>query len=103
MVRIGRWFGRQPDTRWIVAEAEALAAISPINCSDIDLLEEYYQRDIPPPEDIRRRDLLTLLNNWAGEIDRARANPVSRRGETAETRTERAIREARERRERAQA
>jgi hypothetical protein len=36
------------------------------------LLEAYYAADIPARDDIRRRDLATLLNNWSGELTRAR-------------------------------
>jgi len=35
-------------------------------------LEAYYAADIPDKHDIRRRDLATLLNNWSGELTRAR-------------------------------
>ena len=35
-------------------------------------LEAYYAADIPARDDIRRRDLATLLNNWSGELTRAR-------------------------------
>jgi len=34
-------------------------------------LEAYYAADIPDRDDIRRRDLATLLNNWSGELTRA--------------------------------
>ena len=40
--------------------------------ADIDLLERYYTAQIPDGSDYRRRDILTLLNNFNGEIDRAR-------------------------------
>lgn len=36
-------------------------------------LEAYYAADIAPRDDIRRRDLATLLNNWSGELTRAAA------------------------------
>jgi hypothetical protein len=36
-------------------------------------LEAYYAADIGQRDDIRRRDLATLLNNWSGELTRAAA------------------------------
>ena len=83
MIRIGKWFGRRESTYWTMAEAEALEQISPmatIDSGEIEILEEYYTRVLPAGNDPRRRDLLTLLNNWYGEIDRAKANPVSKGG-----------------------
>lgn len=35
-------------------------------------LEAYYAADLPDKDDYRRRDLSTLLNNWSGELTRAR-------------------------------
>ena len=72
MARIGGWFGRSPGTLWSVAETVTLLLVTPEE-ADVELLESYYLtrldgRDVDP----RRRDLLTLLNNWPGELDRAR-------------------------------
>lgn len=55
-------FIRQPHGHIIHVAEEDLAAI-----------ERYYREEIPKDKDYRRRDLLTLLNNWNGEVDRARA------------------------------
>lgn len=71
MIRIGSWFGRQPTTLWTIAEVEALQAVQP-NEKEIAGMEAYYTADIAPEQNIRRRDLITLLNNWTGELDRAR-------------------------------
>jgi len=71
MVRIGSWFQRQPTTLWTIAEVEALNAVQPTE-KEIAGMEAYYLADIQPEQDIRRRDLATLLNNWNGELDRAR-------------------------------
>lgn len=70
MERIGKWFNRRQGTLWTLAEGIALDLIRPQD-EDLDELESYYLADIPR-EDYRRRDLLTLLNNWNGELDRAR-------------------------------
>lgn len=71
MQRIGIWFGRKPDDLWCLVEGIALSQLHPPKV-EIDLLESYYLADIPRDDDIRRRDLLTLLNNWRSELDRAR-------------------------------
>lgn len=72
MIRIGAWFGRRPDTLWTVTEATALDLLS-ISSAELDGMERYYTAVIPEASNIRRRDLITLLNNWSGELDRARA------------------------------
>lgn len=41
--------------------------------SEWQQLEAYYAAVIPSRDDIRRRDLATLLNNWSGELTRAAA------------------------------
>jgi hypothetical protein len=51
---------------------KALKAITPIPAEDLKLIEAYYNFSHPPAADYRRRDLQTLLNNWPGELDRAR-------------------------------
>lgn len=71
MIQIGAWFDRKSETLWTVAEAAALMMIRPTQ-SEIDGMGIYYQAQISADDDIRRRDLGTLLNNWSGELDRAR-------------------------------
>ncbi|MBK1835380.1 hypothetical protein [Roseibacillus ishigakijimensis] len=39
---------------------------------DLATLEGYYLAKHESGRDYRRRDLQTLLNNWTGELDRAR-------------------------------
>lgn len=73
MQRIGSWFGRQPTTLWSVAEYEALETVSPTE-KELAGMEAYYSASILEGEDYRRRDVITLLNNWPGELDRARAH-----------------------------
>jgi hypothetical protein len=41
--------------------------------ADLASLEQYYMAKMSADQDYRRRDVVTLLNNWNGEIDRARA------------------------------
>ena len=71
MQRIGSWFNRKPTSLWTLAEGIALAEIRP-DSEDIETLEAYYLAPLDRDQDFRRRDLLTLLNNWNGELDRAR-------------------------------
>ncbi len=72
MDQIGGWFRRKPGNLWTVHEAAALLTINPEPAA-IAGMGRYYLADIEPEKDIRRRDLQTLLNNWSGELDRARA------------------------------
>lgn len=70
--RIAAIFNRQPSTKWSVREVKAFKALHPIDPQDIALLESYYRAEKGNPENILRRDLQTLLNNFPGEVDRAR-------------------------------
>lgn len=71
MIRVGSWFGRRESTLWTVFEAGLLVNLRPAE-DELELLECYYLADLPSESDYRRRDLGTLLNNWTGELDRAR-------------------------------
>lgn len=71
MQRIGTWFGRKPEMLWNLAEGLAISQLDPPR-DDVDLLERYYLAPLDRDADYRRRDLITLLNNWHGELDRAR-------------------------------
>jgi hypothetical protein len=53
---------------------EASAAIGGTTEAEWQLLEAYYSDVIASRDDIRRRDLATLLNNWSGELTRAAAH-----------------------------
>ena len=74
MLRVGGWFGRPRETQWQEKERKALNKVFKFNNSEEELnaLDEYYSAEIPQEKDYRRRALYTLLNNWQGEIDRAR-------------------------------
>lgn len=77
-LKINAMFGRRNSTAWTDAENRALRKIQ-IDNDDLRILGLYYGADIATDKDIRRRDIKTLLNNWPGEVDRARtflaANP----------------------------
>lgn len=75
-MKIGSWFNRRSDTKWTEKELKALKDVEALQTPEDEgqLLESYYLSNDP----YKRRDIITLLNNWNGEIDRARgwkANP----------------------------
>lgn len=59
---------RGPDKPWNEKEFRAYQAAK-ITEDDLKLVEQFYRSG----DQYLRRDLLTLLNNWNGEVDRARA------------------------------
>lgn len=71
-IRLGKLFKRKPTTRWSHSEIKSFRLIGGIEDGDLLILERYYTARIPEPSDYRRRDLSTLLNNFTGELDRAR-------------------------------
>jgi hypothetical protein len=73
--RIGSWFKRRPETSWSQKELKALKATFDLNTpeSEILLLEIRYRSS----NQFLRRDILTLLNNWNTEIDRAKSDSPS--------------------------
>jgi hypothetical protein len=74
-LRIGNLFKRRVTTPWSDKELKALASLRDVQEADLLAIEAYYGERITPEKDIRRRDMLTLLHNWNGEVDRARARP----------------------------
>lgn len=74
-LRVGAMIRRRPGTHWSAKEIKALKEIFDFNTSEEDLvaLEARYQSD----DKYLRRELLTLLNNWNGEIDKSRSTSPS--------------------------
>lgn len=70
-IRVASWFNRRASTKWSDKELRAWSKLDRSN-ETLDLLQGYYGADIIAQDDWRRKDLLTLLNNWTGEMDRAR-------------------------------
>lgn len=67
---VGYFFKRKPSTAWSAKEIKAWNAIPSESIADgIDILAAPYLAG----EKYCRKDLLTLLNNWQGEIDRWRS------------------------------
>ncbi len=75
-LRAEKIFGRRPDTPLTSSEQRAFTKNKPaiIATSEADwlMLEAFYE--LPQSETYARKDLATLLNNWNGELDRARAH-----------------------------
>ena len=69
--RINKWFSRRENTEWSDKELKALKSVVKINTpeSDLQLLDARYESK----NKYRRKDILTLLNNWNTEIDRCKS------------------------------
>jgi hypothetical protein len=74
-LRVGAMIRRRPGTHWSSKEIKALKEIFDFNTPEEDLvaLEARYQSD----DKYLRRELMTLLNNWNGEIDKSRSTSPS--------------------------
>lgn len=71
-IRIGKLLGRRESTAWSDKELEALRKIGEPTEEDLELIEKFYAADIDPKSDFRRTTMQILLNNWTGELDKAR-------------------------------
>lgn len=78
MLAINPLLRRLDSTVWTADELEAFAAAGLPDLSAEAFAEQlaplaaYYGAELPRENDYRRRDVLRLLRNWGGEIDRAR-------------------------------
>jgi len=70
-VRIGKLLGRRESTAWSDKELDALKKIKEPTDEDWEQIERFYAADIPK-DDFRRTTIQVLLNNWTGELDKAR-------------------------------
>ena len=69
-LKVGSWFKRRASTPWSPKEIKAWCSIPPDSIDDgLAVLHAPYLAE----EKFCRKDLLTLLNNWQGEIDRWRS------------------------------
>lgn len=72
MKRLGALYNRRHTTPWSEKEKKSFKAAS-INEEDLALIEKYYKAYVVVDgKDFRRHDIVTLLNNWNGECDKAR-------------------------------
>lgn len=83
--RIAMLFGRRLTTAWSEKEVKRYRQLVKdkvlTDVDQIDLIERYYVFQRRKGEKgIHRRDLYTFLNNFGGELDRARAWDMDKRG-----------------------
>ncbi len=75
--RISTIFGRRITTPWSDKEVKRYKQLVKDkvlqDLTDIDLIQRYYVYQRKKDNGIHRRDLYTFLNNFSGELDRARA------------------------------
>jgi hypothetical protein len=85
-IRVESWFGRRPETGCDRSETIAWRNAKGVVASTSDdewmALERFYKA--PKSETYARKSIATLLNNWQGEIDRARAWRSKRSGTSDE-------------------
>lgn len=65
-------FRRRPTTKWSERELKALKAIFPYSVEDLAMVSKWYDDSNPTNRTYCRRDVQTFLNNFQGEVDRAR-------------------------------
>jgi len=90
--RLNRFFNRRDGTKWSDKELKALKDLGDIDEGDFAVMEAYYTMRIPEKTDYRRRDMLTLLNNWPGELDRAKRHGGVKSVEQKQAEADREIR-----------
>lgn len=77
LLRAKALFRMRPATALDRSQQRAWNVAAPVVASTPEeewrVLEAYYGAEIAVRDDIRRRDLATLLNNWSGEVTRALA------------------------------
>lgn len=69
---VASWFNRKPQTEWSKREKSVwlpLQTLFDFTSDDWNALKWYYTQSGCP---YLRKDIGTLLNNWTGEIDRAK-------------------------------
>jgi hypothetical protein len=69
-LRINNLYNRRSTTKWSDKETRAFNKLQ-IEEEDMIIIEKYCHQDSGC--EYRRKDIQTLLNNWNGEVDRARA------------------------------
>jgi hypothetical protein len=71
--RICKIFRRRLNTPWSAKEIKAFKIICPIDDDELCMVERYYTTASRGDKTWLRREVLTFLNNYRGEVDRARA------------------------------
>ncbi len=85
--RVGAIMHRREATAWADKEVRAYRKLGPIPDEELTAVEAYYADQWPPDRDrnILRHDLVTLLNNWPGEVQRAQRHLDQEKPETFST------------------
>lgn len=81
-IRIAAIFKRRPTTSWSPNEIKVYKSLYPVDPEELDLLEKYYGAESSNPKNCLRRDMSTFLNNFRGEVDRARNYRIKKRDVT---------------------
>jgi hypothetical protein len=70
-----RMFRMKDTTPWNEKTIEKYKSLQPIDQDDLRVVEKWMTATIPETSRFRfrRQDLITLLNNWAGEVGKARS------------------------------
>jgi hypothetical protein len=71
--RFSRIMGRRLSSAWSPKELAALKALGNIDPSDLESVETFYRENQSNEKAYLRTSLATLLNNFPGEVDKARA------------------------------
>lgn len=85
--RVAAIMHRRPESKWNQKKEiiPFVAIKNSITEEDLAMVERYYKKNWPPRTSVNhlRHDLATLINNWQGEVDRARiwcdAHPIVRK------------------------
>lgn len=82
--RVAKLFNRRESTEWSDKEIKAFRKAK-VTLEGMDAIEPYYAAERAKGEDGRqRRDLMTFLNNFGGEWDRAKAVQGAQRAPTSD-------------------
>lgn len=73
--RFAAIFHRRETSAWTEKEIKAYKRLGTVPLEDLAAVEKYYATNWPPRRDVNilRHDLVTFLNNFSGEVDRAYA------------------------------
>jgi hypothetical protein len=71
--RLSKIMGRRLTTEWSMKEVASFKALGNIDPSDLEAVETFYLENQSNEKAYLRTSLATLLNNFPGEVDKARA------------------------------
>lgn len=69
----GALVGRKHGDRISQQERAAIESLGEVSEDEFDTMESFYNAVLPEQKDARRQTLLSLIQNWTGELDKARA------------------------------